>query len=173
MITFKAVLVGDFGTGKTSLIRRYVDNSFSEDYISSIGVSISKKELSFLDKEEEVKSTMMLWDIEGKTDFKPIFSHYLNGSKGFIIVADLTREKTIKSLFEHIELCESIEKKLPIYIALNKCDISKNNVNIEEIKAYSSNILNVIETSAKDSVGIEKLFENFNKDIVKRVLNAK
>ena len=80
MFNYKIVLIGDFGTGKTSLIRRYVDNSFSEDYISSIGVSISKKNISMTFDNQEYDSNMMIWDIEGKTDFKPILSHYLSGA---------------------------------------------------------------------------------------------
>ena len=116
MFAYKIVMLGDFGVGKTSLIRRFVDNSFSEEYISSIGVSISKKLL----QTDGINSTMMLWDTEGKTEFKQIFKQYLMGAKGFIIVADLTRPQTIESLKEHIDLCVSIVKDAPIYIALNK-----------------------------------------------------
>lgn len=164
MITYKVVLLGDFATGKTSLSRRFVDNSFSEEYISSIGVSISKKNLKL--KDESINSTMMLWDIEGKTEFKPIFKNYLTGAKGFIIVADLSRKKTIESLKEHIELCNSIDASLPICVALNKLDIESENVNIEEIYNLSKNIIFVQKTSAKNTDGVKTLFEKLNKSIV-------
>ena len=78
MFSYKIVLVGDFGTGKTSLIKRFVDNSFSEDYKSSIGVSISKKNLNQEIDGILYESTMMIWDIEGRTEFKPVFIHHLN-----------------------------------------------------------------------------------------------
>lgn len=171
MFTYKVVLVGDFGTGKTSLIRRFVDNSFSEDYISTIGVSISKKEIISKDK----KSTIMLWDIEGKTDFKPVFTHYLNGSKGFIIVADLTRKKTVDAISEHIEACEKTAPGMPICIALNKSDLSDLSdlisveVDYEEIKALSPNIVTIVKTSAKKSSGVDEIFECLNNTIVESI----
>lgn len=168
MFTYKVVLVGDFGTGKTSLIRRFVDNSFSEDYISTIGVSISKKEIISNDK----KSTIMLWDIEGKTDFKPVFTHYLNGSKGFIIVADLTRKKTIDAIGEHIETCEKTVPGMPICIALNKSDLTdliSVEVDYEEIKALSPNIVTIVKTSAKKANGVDEIFECLNNTIVESI----
>lgn len=164
MFSYKVVLIGDFGTGKTSLIRRYVDNSFSEDYISSIGVSISKKNI--LTKKSD--STMMIWDIEGKTDLKPIFKQYLLGSKGFIIVADLTREKTVKSIKEHIKLCEEISLDLPIFIALNKSDIKSVDYDKEELKKLSPSIENIYETSAKNSQGVDDIFIELNQAIIER-----
>ena len=131
MISYKIVLVGDFGAGKTSLIKRYVDNTFSEEYKSSIGVSISKKILEVKIDDILYETTMMIWDIEGKTDFKPIFHHHLNGSKGFVIVADLTRQTTIDSIQEHIKLCKTICKDAPIVLALNKIDLYSNNIQID------------------------------------------
>lgn len=163
MYAYKVVLVGDFGTGKTSLIRRYVDNSFSEDYISSIGVSISRKQLS----NEFANSTMIIWDIEGKTDFKPIFKQYLSGSKGFVIVADLTRQKTIDSIKEHVELCEKTTPNLPIFIALNKSDVKNIDYDIQKIKEISSSIVDVYETSAKNTQNVDKIFQELNNSIVK------
>lgn len=171
MFNYKIVLVGDFGTGKTSLIRRYVDNSFSEEYISSIGVSISKKSLTTKINEQNYDSTMMLWDIEGKTDFKPILAHYLNGAKGFVIVADLTREKTIDSIKEHIELCQKTMPNLPICIAFNKSDLSHNEINIDDFKNIASNIIGVFRTSAKDDACVKELFELLNNEIVKRLVS--
>ena len=164
MFAYKVVLVGDFGTGKSSLIRRYVDNTFSEDYISSIGVSISRKQLV----SENNDTTMMIWDIEGKTDFKPIFKQYLLGSKGFVIVADLTREKTIESIEDHIMLCENTAPNLPIVIALNKSDIKSVDYDINKLKELSSSIIGIYTTSAKSGETVDEIFLTLNNSIIER-----
>ena len=77
----KIVLLGDFNVGKTSLIRRYVDNAFDDEYLTTIGVKISKKSLD--------DERLLIWDIEGATIGKPIPKHYIKGAHGAIIVADI------------------------------------------------------------------------------------
>jgi len=152
MIAYKIVMVGDFGVGKTSLVKRFVDNSFSEDYLSTIGVSISKKALN--------DSTLMLWDIEGHTEFKPIFKQYLMGAKGFIIVADITRPNTIESIQRHIELCHSVVKNAPICIALNKADIPHDiqENDIKSLKELSEYVVDLQKTSAKEGTQVLDIF---------------
>ena len=159
MISYKVVMVGDFGVGKTSLVKRFVDNSFSKEYLSSIGVSISKKNLN--------DSTLMLWDIEGHTEFKPIFKQYLLGAKGFIIVADITRQSTIESIRNHIELCHNIVPNAPICIALNKNDIknSCDDDEIEKIKKISPSIINLLKTSAKSGDAVLEIFGSLDEFI--------
>lgn len=170
MISYKIVLVGDFGSGKTSLIKRYVDNSFSDDYKSSIGVSISKKVLDIKIDDVLYETTMMIWDIEGKTDFKPIFHHHLNGSKGFVVVADLTRQTTIDSLYEHIKLCKTICKDAPIVVALNKRDLYSNEVDLDALKqSFDEEIIGIFKTSAKDTSYVKELFGMLNLEIVKSI----
>lgn len=170
MFNYKIVLLGNFGTGKTSLIRRFVDNSFSEEYMSTIGVSISKKNIETIIDNQNYNSNMMIWDIEGKTDFKPILSHYLNGAKGFIIVADLTRQNTIDSIPEHIALCEKTMPNLPICIAFNKSDLNHEPIDIESFEKLSSNIIYATKTSAKDDKCVEKVFELLNNKIVEAIV---
>ncbi|QSZ43065.1 GTP-binding protein [Sulfurimonas aquatica] len=156
-------MVGDFGVGKTSLVRRIVDNSFSDEYLSTIGVSISKKNLD--------NATLMLWDIEGHTEFKPIFKQYLLGSKGFIIVADITRENTIESIKRHIELCHSIMPGSPICVALNKCDM-KHDVseeNRQELKKLSETIVDIYFTSAKNGDSVLEIFTALNDSIATQI----
>lgn len=167
MFSYKIVLVGDFGTGKTSLIRRFVDNSFSEEYKSSIGVAISKKVLNQTIDGTLHTSTMMIWDIEGKTEFKPIFSHHLNGSKAFIIVVDVTRKESIESILEHIQMCEKASSKSFIFIALNKSDLEYEPINEDEIKNLSSNIVKIFKTSAKDDICVQDIFEVLNLEVIK------
>jgi len=165
VFAYKIVMVGDFGVGKTSLVRRFVDNSFSEDYISSIGVSISKKIIT----SSNIDSTMMLWDTEGKTEFNHIFKQYLVGAKGYIVVADLSRPKTLDSIKEHVELCLNTVKDAPIYIALNKSDLQENShYSNEEIKAISKNIVEVYKTSAQSGDVVNEIFQQINSTIVTR-----
>jgi len=163
MFAYKIVMVGDFGVGKTSLVKRYVDNSFSEEYLSTIGVSISKKILA--------NSTQMLWDIEGHTEFKPIFKQYLKGAKGFIIVADLQRQNTIDSIIKHIKLCHSVVKDAPICIALNKCDLnhSVSEEQIQNIQGSSESILAVFKSSAKEGHTVLEIFETLDEYICKKL----
>jgi len=168
---YKVIIVGDFGVGKTSLIRRFIDNSFSEEYKSSIGVSISRKNIIQKIEDISYSTTMMIWDIEGRTEFKPIFHHHLNGSKGFIIVADVTRTESIESIKEHIQICEKASPKSPIFIAFNKSDQEHKSFNIEEFKSYSLNIAGVFKTSAKDDICVREIFELLNLEVLKSSLS--
>ncbi len=165
MFAYKIVIIGDFGVGKTSLIKRFVDNSFSEDYLSSIGVTISKKQLI---SKNGTESTMMIWDTEGQTEHKAIFKQYLNGAKAFIIVADLSRGETIKSIKQHIELCQEVVSSAPICIALNKSDIESCEYSIEALKNIAPNILSVYKTSAKLGDAINEIFIDINQVVVQK-----
>ena len=91
----KIVLIGHFGVGKTSLIRRFVQNTFSEEYKVTIGVHISKKTIEVTDKES---ISLIIWDLEGQDDIKKTRSSYLLGTHGFIYVFDLSRPELLKTL---------------------------------------------------------------------------
>jgi len=161
MFSYKIVLVGNFGVGKTSLIRRFVDNSFSEEYLSTIGVSISKKRIG--------DATVMIWDIEGHTEFKPIFKQYLLGAKGFIIVADLLREESIDAIKQHIKLCHEVIPNAPLFIALNKADMPHtiDEQTLQKIRSYSPHIIGIRKTSAKEGEAVEDIFLELDKEIKK------
>ena len=163
MFSYKIVLVGNFGVGKTSLIRRFVQNSFSEDYLSTIGVSISKKTIG--------DATIMIWDIEGHTEFKPIFKQYLMGAKGFVVVGDLLREESVAEIENHIKLCHQVIKDAPIVIALNKSDMphSFSDKQMQELKASSQHIIEVLKTSAKSGDAVEELLLKLDASIKEQI----
>ena len=119
MITKKVVLVGDFSTGKTSLIRRYVDNEFSDDYLTTIGVKISKKILILEEDAVDIEIQLMIWDIEGNTGSKPTNPAYLMGAHGLVIVADITRDTSVENIGLHIKECQKVAKKAPIILAIS------------------------------------------------------
>jgi small GTP-binding protein len=176
VIAQKICLVGDFNVGKTSLIRQFVDRQFSDQYLTTVGVKISRKLVSLssqahqLSAETQQQLQLIVWDIEGSTKFKTIAPNYLQGAKGAVIVGDVTRQSTIQSLQSHIHLFNSINPKSVLVIALNKIDLIKDIEN-EEILNYLSQKLSINKdliklTSAKTGKGVDEIFHDLTLQIL-------
>jgi small GTP-binding protein len=159
MISKKIILIGDFSTGKTSLIRRFVDNQFSDTYLSTIGVKISKKKIVL--EEETIQG--LIWDIEGGTEKKPVNQTYVKGAHGCIIVADITRSETIANIASYIEIITNIAPSAPFVIALNKSDCynetERQNILQNTMMRYRNSTSSFHLTSAKTGEGVELMFE--------------
>ncbi len=156
----KVVLVGHFGVGKSSLMRRFVQNTFSDNYVVTIGVHILKKEI----KVENTNLTLILWDIEGKDDITTIRSSYLLGTSGFIYVIDPTRPQTYDRFNKGLAFLKTTYPKAQIVSVANKCDL----INIDEFKTLleSKNIAIDFFASAKEGVEIENLFQTIGAKII-------
>ncbi len=158
MISRKIVLVGDFATGKTSLIRRFVDNQFSDSYLSTIGVKISKKLIEL----EHVTLRGMIWDIEGGTDTKAVNKTYFIGAHGAILVADGTRFETLEHIEMYITLLQGNLKNIPLVLAVNKSDSLSEEERIDIMKKaqtmYGGMVQSIFLTSAKTGEGVEEMF---------------
>ena len=92
---FKLVLIGDSGVGKSCLLLRFADDSFTDSYISTIGVDFRFRTVT-IDK-KTVK--LQIWDTAGQERFRTITSAYYRGAHGIIMVYDVTSEES----FEHVE----------------------------------------------------------------------
>lgn len=161
--------MGDFNVGKTSLIRQFVDRQFSDQYLSTVGVKISRKLISLADQtksisEDQRQLQLIVWDIEGSTRFKSISPSYLQGAKGALIVGDVTRLATLQNIQAHILLFRSVNPKSVFIIALNKVDLIKQfelQDLIEELAAKLSISKDEIQlTSAKTGTGVNETFHN-------------
>ncbi len=164
VISQKVCLVGDFGVGKTSLIRQFVDRQFSDQYLSTVGVKISRKLVPITDANQEVKQLQLIvWDIEGSTRFKAIAPTYLQGAKGAVIVADATRQSSVENLEDHVQLFRSVCPKSSLIIALNKIDLMENNdreqICQEIFMKFNSHKIPVYNTSAKTGENVDKIFQ--------------
>ena len=86
-ISKKICMVGDFGVGKTSLIRRFVERQFNDKYLSTVGVKISRKtvELAEVKQQDKLSVQLLIWDIEGHTKFKAIAPTYLQVAAGAVL----------------------------------------------------------------------------------------
>jgi small GTP-binding protein len=161
----KMCLIGDFGVGKTSLIRRFVDRQFSDEYLSTVGVKISRKAVEFCAPEQPPKKVQLLiWDLEGHTKFKAIAPSYLQGAKGALVVADVTRPDTVEHLSNHIQLFLSVNPKGSILLALNKIDLVDGTqvAQLSEIAQIqqSDRVFGVYQTSAKTGTEVDRIFNN-------------
>jgi small GTP-binding protein len=153
MIRKKVLLLGDFHVGKTSLIRRFVENSFSDRYLTTIGVKISRKRI---DLPEQEALEMMIWDIEGATPVKAIPRSYLQGAAGAIIVGDVTRSETLEDLRRHVEDFRRVNPESPWVIAYNKIDLLP--AKRFEPPVESSFEGDAFQTSAKEGIHVNEMF---------------
>src|SRR5438132_10551173 len=128
-IKSKICLVGDKSVGKTSLVRRCVLNMFDEQYITTIGTRVSKKEVqvSLPAQDLHLQVDMMIWDIMGEKGFRELLKDaYFYGANGILAVADFTRRRTLDDLDDWIDSVEQVVGKVPILIAVNKADLASN-----------------------------------------------
>ena len=174
-ISKKICMIGDFGVGKTSLIRRLVDRQFSDQYLSTVGVKISKKSiiLENTKQQEVVTAQLLIWDLEGHTKFKGIAPTYLQGASGVLIVADVSRTETVERISEHVKLFSSVNPKGSIIVALNKVDLideEKLALLVEISHAIGQGkVLAVYTTSAKTGKDVDEIFHKLAYTMVEAV----
>lgn len=149
-------LFGAFGVGKTSLIGKFVYNLFSEKYLSTVGVKVDKKLLSFGPGKDIM---MMVWDIEGKDDYISIADSYLRGMSGFFLVADGTRPDTLGAAHDIQRTMAGLFSEVPSALLVNKSDLGDRWLaRDEDYAVFRAAGIEVLRTSAKDGAGVEESF---------------
>jgi small GTP-binding protein len=150
----KVVLLGDSAVGKTSLMNRFVNDTFDDSYISTVGAKVSKKVVHVSLGEEEYAVALMVWDIIGSLGFQSTQSRHIAGSNGAVLVADLSRPETIKNLEEYWVplLAKTTADVLPpiLYVG-NKLDIANPKVVEETMKIFS-----ILDDKLRDEKTLDK-----------------
>ncbi|MEH2058558.1 MAG: Rab family GTPase [Nostoc sp.] len=163
-ISRKICLFGDFGVGKTSLIRQFVESKFSDEYLSTVGVKLSRKLICVSQKDllDRQDLQLIIWDIEGSNKFKAVAQNYFQGSKGAVIVGDVTQPETLNHIQEHIQTFLAVNPKSYIVVALNKSDMiaAEYLENIRKMYNFTTknNILDTYITSAKTGNNVDEIF---------------
>lgn len=127
MLKAKICLIGEAAVGKTSLIRRYVEDSFDDRYISTLGSKVSLKKLwlkSRSDASKTIEVQLSIWDLIGERSYlDTLHQQYLNGAQGIIAVCDVTRYSTFEALDEWITAAFRVAGQVPLAIVVNKTDL--------------------------------------------------
>ena len=162
MQSAKVVLTGSFGVGKTSLFTRFIEGTFSEKYLTTIGVKVDKKIVEV----ENGQVNLMIWDIAGEVQQTKVPRTYFLGTSALIYVFDGTREPTYKNLDKDIAYLNEILPGCPVWIVLNKIDL----LTPEKLAEVVANVPMEIDikTSAKTGENVTELFENIAKGILQK-----
>jgi Ras-related protein Rab-1A len=168
---FKLLLIGDSGVGKSCLLLRFADDSYTESYISTIGVDFKIRTIQLDGKTIKLQ----IWDTAGQERFRTITSSYYRGAHGIIVVYDVTEAESfnnIKQWLHEIDryACEGVNRLL----VGNKCDLTtKRQVEYGSAKDFAESLgVPFLETSAKSATNVEQAFITMASEIKKRMANA-
>jgi small GTP-binding protein len=162
MISKKVCMVGAFSVGKSALIERFVHSIFSDRYLSTVGVKISKKMIDL----DGADLTMVLWDMEGKDDYADVNMSYLRGAMGFFAVADGTRRETLTMALRLRKLALEVAGDVPHLIVINKADLDCD-IPDDQLAALEANGIPVVKTSAKTGFAVEDAFTSLARAMMK------
>ena len=165
--TFKVLLLGDFAVGKTSLIKRYLENQFNPEYFPTLTATISEKKLEFPDF--DVRVTVAFWDIGGERRPDEVVREYFLNSHAIIFVYEVTRIASFENIDYWYSTCSRLLDTKPMcYIVGNKIDLEPRVVSPEEAEKKVIELGGkYFETSAKTGFGVQRLFRSVIKDLLK------
>ncbi|MFX1451929.1 MAG: Rab family GTPase [Promethearchaeota archaeon] len=160
----KVVVVGDPAVGKTSLIRRFADDKFEDEYKHTIGADFNVKVIEF--PESKKNAVLTVWDIGGQERFEIIRRYYYEGSHAGLIVFDLTNKKAFDHITNWYNDLREYLKDIPIALIANKLDL-KNAIVISdsdiESKMKELKIEFYLKASAKTGENVEQAFSRLAK----------
>lgn len=162
---FKLLIIGDSDVGKSSLLLRFADNTFSGSYITTIGVDFKIRTVEV--DGERVK--LQIWDTAGQERFRTITSTYYRGTHGVIVVYDVTSGESfanVKRWLHEIEQnCDFVNRIL----VGNKNDAPDRKVVITEDAQRFADYMNIqlFETSAKDNINVEEMFMAITRQVLR------
>ncbi|TKJ19335.1 MAG: hypothetical protein CEE43_15605 [Promethearchaeota archaeon Loki_b32] len=168
--SFKIIIIGPAAVGKSSLIRRFVDNKFSLQYKFTIGVDFMAKIIEY---EPNKSARLMLWDIGGQDRFKMLRRNFFDGANGALVVFDLSRAQTFSKMKEWISDMHKLMKiEIPFVILGNKVDLLTEIGEVidrnEPLQYSEKNDSVYIESSAKTGNNVEKAFVELTQRIVQK-----
>ncbi|CAD8205617.1 unnamed protein product [Paramecium pentaurelia] len=162
---FKLVIVGNAGVGKSSLLRRYSDDKFTDSYLSTIGVEFRFKTLEF----DGHKVKLQIWDTAGQEKFRTITNAYYKGADGIIMVYDISSTESFEDIDKFwINQVESYaEKNVELLLLGNKSDVEDKDVTTQKAQDYAaSNRMAHMEVSAKTADQVSKAFISMVKTMI-------
>ncbi len=168
---FKVLFLGEGGVGKTSLLKRYVEGTFTEDMKQTVGVDFASCEVSC----DGWEATLQVWDLAGQMHFRELVSYYFAGSLAAIAVFDISILTTMDALEDWITRLFKTEGKMPLVVVGNKSDLRgvlpeahpfiSQGAGRRFAEKYGAAY---IEASAKEGNGVYQVFDQITRLLAER-----
>ena len=161
---YKIVFLGNQSVGKSSMIHRFIYDSFDESYQATIGIDFMSQKMYVEDK----IIILNLWDTAGQERFKSLIPSYIKDSAVAIVCYDVTNRESFQSVEKWIEDARNLrEDDVLLILSGNKCDLADaRQVSTEEGEEYARKMdLMFFETSAKTGINIKNLFYELAKKL--------
>lgn len=155
VVAHKMCMLGDFGVGKTSLVSRFVRSTFSEKYLTTVGVKVDSKEVALAGR---ASCKLVIWDIAGRSTLDALNMTYLRGASALLLVADGTRERSLHSALNLLMQSRTLLPDAVVVLAVNKLDLIDQWEVAPAAIAELRRTLPVFETSARSGEGVEAAF---------------
>eukprot|EP00761_Pharyngomonas_kirbyi_P009372 gb/GECH01009388.1/.p1 GENE.gb/GECH01009388.1/~~gb/GECH01009388.1/.p1 ORF type:complete len:245 (+),score=60.01 gb/GECH01009388.1/:1-735(+) len=181
-LSFKVIVVGDIGVGKTSLISRYVFDKFTDGYKATLGVDFSHKKIQW---DQDTIITIQLWDICGQERYGPLMRNFYSNAVAALVVFDVTDKRTLQKavkwkadIDDLVRLPENgsfaephAGASVPCFLIGNKKDILDEDTGINEtemkILCRDHKFTNCSFTSAKTFEGVSETMA----EVIKQVMS--
>jgi len=168
---FKLLLIGDSGVGKSCLLLRFADDTYTDSYISTIGVDFKIRTVDLDTKTIKLQ----IWDTAGQERFRTITSSYYRGAHGIIIVYDITDKESFDNVRQWLfEIDRYASENVCKLLVGNKSDLSnKRAVEYEQSKSFANELnISFLETSAKkNAANVEQAFLTMAAQIKNKMQN--
>jgi Ras-related protein Rab-8A len=165
----KLLLIGDSGVGKSCLLLRYSDDSFTSSFITTIGIDFKIKSINV----GPLKVKLQIWDTAGQERFRTITTAYYRGAMGIFLIYDVTDEVSFQNVRNWMRQIDQNAAANVVRVLIgNKSDVaaSERKVSLEEGQALAKEFgIKFFETSAKLNTGVDEAFENMSGEIVERL----
>ena len=168
--TCQLLIIGDSSVGKTSLITRYTNGTFKEEYLATVGLDYYSKEEVINNKTINIK----LWDTAGQERYKSLTQNYFKNAEGVLLTYDITNSESFDNLKEWISsIKKNMEGKdifIPVIIIGNKIDMEESRETSKEDaeKFAKENNYKYFETSAKTGEGVDDAIRELVIQILKQ-----
>ena len=166
---FKLLLIGDSGVGKSCLLLRFADDTYTESYISTIGVDFKIRTIELDGKTIKLQ----IWDTAGQERFRTITTSYFRGAQGIVLVYDVTDRRSFESIRNWIsQIQQHADVHVNKILLGNKCDmLDEKVVSTEEGQKLATEFgMEFWETSAKNDVNVEQSFSDIAKSVKNRLI---
>ena len=167
--SIKITILGSSSVGKTSIIKRYIENKFDE---TSTGATIvGTFHVKRIKIDPFTEANLQIWDTAGQELYRSLAKNYLHDSKGVLVVFDLTNEKSFEELDSWLEdINNTVSENVPKILVGNKSDLQEKVISDEKASKYAEeHKMKYQIVSAKSGINIELLFETVGNECVKAI----